>query len=122
MHESLQRLAALPGDTRVCCAHEYTQDNLRFAWFVEPENTALANRIRAVWETRAAGGCVVPSTIAEERETNPFLRTDSTHIVRRLGEHLPEAPVNRPSDVFAATRKLKDMKLHRQMDEATLPL
>ena len=122
MYESLQRLAALPGDTRVCCGHEYTQDNLRFAWFVEPENTALANRIRAVWEKRAAGGCVVPSTIAEERETNPFLRTDSQQILRCLAEHLPQARVNLPSDVFAATRKLKDMKVHRQMDDSSLPL
>ena len=122
MYESLQRLAALPGDTRVCCGHEYTQDNLRFAWFVEPQNTALANRIRAVWEKRAAGGCVVPSTIAEERETNPFLRTDSQQILRCLAEHLPQARVNLPSDVFAATRKLKDMKVHRQMDDSSLPL
>ena len=61
--DSLMRLAALPGDTRVCCAHEYTQDNLRFAYSVEPDNAALAQRIRDTWAVRADGGCVVPSTV-----------------------------------------------------------
>ena len=62
MHASLARLAALADDTKVCCAHEYTEDNLRFAWSVEPDNEALAARIRQVWALRAEGGCTVPST------------------------------------------------------------
>ena len=80
MYESLMRLAALPGDTRVCCAHEYTQDNLRFAWFVEPENSALAERIQQVWEIRGQGGCVVPSTIARGASHQPILAA-------RFGSH-----------------------------------
>ncbi|MBW2256562.1 MAG: hydroxyacylglutathione hydrolase, partial [Deltaproteobacteria bacterium] len=67
MFDSLLRLAALDGETRVCCAHEYTQDNLRFAWSVEPDNEALADRIRRVWAVRSEGRSAVPSTIEEER-------------------------------------------------------
>ena len=66
MFQSLLRLANLPGGTRVCCAHEYTEDNLRFAWLVEPNNLALARRIRDVWAIRAAGGSSVPSTICTQ--------------------------------------------------------
>ena len=56
MYRSLMRLAALRPETRVCCAHEYTKDNLTFAWFVEPDNLALRDRIRWVWEARGRGG------------------------------------------------------------------
>ena len=122
MYDSLMRLAALPGETRVCCAHEYTEDNLRFAWFVEPENSALAQRIREVWATRAEGGCVVPSTIAEECATNPFLRPGSATIVRRLKETMPERALETYADCFAATRALKDSKMHREADDSALPL
>ncbi|MEZ4467629.1 MAG: hydroxyacylglutathione hydrolase [bacterium] len=73
MHASLERLAALPPETRVCCAHEYTEDNLRFAWTVEPENAPWPTRIRRVWALRAAGRATVPFTIARTGP-NPFLR------------------------------------------------
>ena len=76
MYESLRRLVALPGATRVFCAHEYTEDNLRFAWSVEPDNEALADRIRRVFALRARGECSLPSTVEEERATNPFVRQD----------------------------------------------
>ena len=62
MKDSLDRLAALDAGTRVCCAHEYTEDNLRFAYSVEPDNAELAERIRQSWALRAEGGCTVPST------------------------------------------------------------
>jgi len=122
MYRSLARLAELPDDTLICCAHEYTQDNLRFAWSVEPDNHALAERIREVWEVRARGEATVPSTMALERATNPFLRWHSDTIKARIAAALPDAPLRTPSEVFAATRKLKDLKLYKQLDDSTLPL
>ncbi|MCB9547059.1 MAG: hydroxyacylglutathione hydrolase [Myxococcales bacterium] len=122
MHASLERLAALPGETRVCCAHEYTQDNLRFAWSVEPDNAALADRIRAVWARRAEGRAAVPSTIAEERATNPFLRHHVAGLRARVAAALPERPLATAADVFAATRALKDTKAYKSAGEpAVLP-
>ena len=74
MHGALARLTALPPETRVYCAHEYTQANARFAATVEPGNAALADRIVAIDAARARGEPTVPSTIALERATNPFVR------------------------------------------------
>ncbi|NVB38229.1 hydroxyacylglutathione hydrolase [Pseudenhygromyxa sp. WMMC2535] len=122
MHASLTRLAALPEDTLVCCAHEYTEDNLRFAWSVEPDNAALAARIREVWELRARGESTVPSTIAVERATNPFLRADSPTIRATLAAALPEAPLETPAQIFAATRALKDRKTYKDSPDSALPL
>jgi hydroxyacylglutathione hydrolase len=74
MFGSLQRLAALPADTRLYCAHEYTLSNARFAAHAEPGNTAVGDRLRAVDALRAAGDITLPTTVAQERETNPFVR------------------------------------------------
>lgn len=122
MHRSLMRLAALPGSTRVCCAHEYTQDNLRFAWSVEPDNEALAERIRRVWAVRAEGGCAVPSTVEEERATNPFLRPGSPAIQAAVAAAFPDRDLSTPAAVFAAVRALKDTKRYRENPESALPL
>ncbi len=122
MHESLTKLAALDGATSVCCAHEYTQDNLRFAWSVEPENEALAERIRRVWSQRAEGRCTVPSTISEERETNPFLRHSSPDLARHVAEQMPEHEMGTPAEIFAATRALKDRKDYAELSDDRLPL
>ncbi|KIG13820.1 Hydroxyacyl glutathione hydrolase [Enhygromyxa salina] len=122
MQASLARLMGLPDHVRVCCAHEYTQDNLRFAWSVEPDNEALAARIRSVWEVRARGESTVPSTIGDERATNPFVRWDSDTVKRRVRAALPDAPLDTPAQVFAATRLLKDKKLYKQQDDSVLPL
>jgi hydroxyacylglutathione hydrolase len=81
MHRSLERLAALPPGTRVCCTHEYTLSNLRFAAAVEPDNTAVANHARACERQRAAGVPTLPSTIALEREINPFLRCERPEVI-----------------------------------------
>jgi hydroxyacylglutathione hydrolase len=113
MFHSLMRLAALPPDTLVCCAHEYTLDNLRFARFVEPDNADVLARLAAVESAIAAGRCTVPSTIAVERATNPFLRPGSPALRRRLAEELPEAPIGTFAETFAATRALKDTRRHR---------
>ena len=107
MHGSLIRLAQLPGDTLVYCAHEYTVANLRFASQVEPYNDALEKRLEAALGARAEGRPTVPSTIDDELETNPFLRCDKSAVVAaaeaRAGLDLPSAV-----DVFAVIRGWKD--------------
>ncbi|HEY3495697.1 MAG TPA: hydroxyacylglutathione hydrolase [Polyangiaceae bacterium] len=78
MFESLnERLGELPDETRVYCGHEYTAQNLRFAAHVEPDNVAVKARAEKVAELRSRGEPSIPSTIAEERATNPFLRCGS---------------------------------------------
>ena len=77
MFASLARLAALPGETRAYCAHEYTLANARFAVHAEPDNAATADRLAEVERLRAAGQMTVPTTIALERATNPFIRAAS---------------------------------------------
>ena len=74
MFASLQALAALPGETLVCCGHEYTASNARFALTVEPANQALIARSAEVTSQRAASLATIPTTIAAERAENPFLR------------------------------------------------
>jgi len=122
MFDSLARLAALPDDTWVCCAHEYTQDNLRFAWSVDPQNPELAARIRAVWALRAKGGCTVPSRLAEERRTNPFLRSDAPELIAGVRAAMPAAKLGDPLEVFSATRLLKDGGGYKRRGEEGLPL
>jgi hydroxyacylglutathione hydrolase len=77
MHDNLQRFAQLPPATRAYCAHEYTLSNGRFAVTVEPDNRALAERVAEVEAARAAGEPTVPTTIALELATNPFMRASS---------------------------------------------
>ena len=76
MHDSLQRLAALPDDTALYCGHEYTLSNARFAAHAEPGNADIAERLARVEEMRAQGLPTLPTTVAEERATNPFVRVD----------------------------------------------
>ena len=77
MHTNLQRLATLPPDTLVYCAHEYTLSNARYARVAEPDNAAIADRLRDVEAMREHGEATVPTTIALERATNPFMRAQS---------------------------------------------
>jgi len=77
MFANMQKLAALPGDTKVYCAHEYTQSNGRYALAAEPDNQAIRARMAQVDAACARGDATVPTTIAEERETNPFMRAKS---------------------------------------------
>ncbi len=103
MWDSLTKLKALPDSTRVFCAHEYTQANGRFALSVEPENHDLQARMAEVDQLRQQGRPTVPSTLAVEKATNPFLRPDSAALQQGVG--LPGGNV---VDVFAETRRLKD--------------
>ena len=81
MQSSLDKLAALPAETRVYCAHEYTQANCAFALAVEPQNAALRARSREIDRLRAADKITLPSRLADELATNPFLRTRTAHVV-----------------------------------------
>jgi len=108
MMTSLGKLAALPDDTRVYCGHEYTEKNLRFAATLEPGNRALRDKLAAVEQLRRAGRPTVPSTVGEEKATNPFLRTDSPELAAAVRERRPEIPAGDRVALFAAVRQLKD--------------
>lgn len=101
--ESLTRLRALPDDISVYCGHEYTLSNARFALSVEPDNAALQARAKAVEALRAAGKPTLPTTIGEEKATNPFLHADDPELAAALG--LPGAE---PGAVFTELRALKN--------------
>jgi len=122
MHTSLERLGGLPEATRVCCAHEYTQDNLRFAFSVEPGNAELRQRIRSTWELRGRGESSIPSSIGLERQTNPFLRHGSAELRERVARAMPDRALSTAGDVFAATRALKDRKDYKSIADGDLPI
>jgi hydroxyacylglutathione hydrolase len=84
MHESLQSLATLPGDTELYCAHEYTLSNARFAAAAEPGNAAVGERLARVAGMRERGEITIPTTVAQERETNPFVRATDWQEFARL--------------------------------------
>lgn len=106
MADSLARLAALPDDTAVYCAHEYTQANLRFAQAVEPGNRRLQSRIEAVAALRSQGSSTLPSTIALEKATNPFLRCGEAEVAAAARRRVPAAAD--AVAVFAALREWKN--------------
>jgi hydroxyacylglutathione hydrolase len=114
MQQSLARMAALPAETRVCCAHEYTEDNLAFARSVEPNNQQLLQRSERVRAVRAQGGCVVPSLLGEELATNPMLRWGSRDLIEQLRVQAPDSALDSEVAIFTATRRLKDSGLYRQ--------
>ena len=103
MWSSLSKFRKLPEDTRVFCAHEYTQANARFALSVEPENQALQARSREIDAARAQDRPTVPSTLGEELATNPFLRVDQPGLAANVGLAGSE-----PVAVFAEVRRRKD--------------
>ena len=104
MWTSLEKLRGLPGNTRVYCAHEYTRANARFALSIEPDNAALAARSAEITQLRTEGKPTVPSTLAEEAATNPFMRADDPTLAAALGMEAGADPV----DVFAEVRTRKD--------------
>lgn len=104
MWESLGRIAALPDDTMVFSGHEYTAANARFALTIEPDNEALQARAEAVADARAAGRPTVPSSLAEEMATNPFLRAGLPEVKRTLGMTAADDDA-----VFAEIRRRKDV-------------
>jgi hydroxyacylglutathione hydrolase len=103
MHETLMRLADLPGETQVYCGHEYTQANARFAVTVDPDNTLLTERAQEVDDLRAKGAFTLPTTIARECETNPFLRAANPELQKSLGFELAD-----PVKIFTILRERKN--------------
>jgi hydroxyacylglutathione hydrolase len=101
MWDSLRRLRELPDDTLVYCAHEYTQSNIRFARTVDPDNQALIALSAQVDAKRAKGERTVPSTIGQEKATNPFLRADHPALAAAVG-------LTDPAEVLGAVRARKD--------------
>ncbi|MEX0638234.1 MAG: hydroxyacylglutathione hydrolase [Burkholderiales bacterium] len=107
MMASLSKLAALPDATKVYCGHEYTLANIAFAQQVEPKNAALAARLERDKKLRAAGKPTLPSTLGEERATNPFLRWREPAVVESADKYLGSR-VSDPVRVFAAIRDWKN--------------
>jgi len=108
MRASLGKLASLPDATRVYCGHEYTKKNLEFAAMLEPGNQPLARKRAEVDRKRQAGEPTVPSTISEEKATNPFLRVESPELVASVKARVGDVQTDDPVSVFAAVRTLKD--------------
>jgi len=100
---SVEKLAALPPDTLIFCAHEYTQTNARYALTVDPDNEALVKRAAEIDAARAEGIPTVPTTVRLELETNPFLRSGS----QTIRETLKMGGAS-DLDVFAELRKRRD--------------
>ena len=107
MLASLQKLAALPDATKVYCGHEYTLANIKFARAVDPGNQMLAAREERAAKLRAAGLPTLPSTLGEERATNPFLRCTEPAIVESADKYLGSRAAD-PARVFAAIREWKN--------------
>ena len=107
MLASLDRLAALPGHTLVCCGHEYTQSNAAFARTVDPDNPALVRRSEEVATLRDSSHPTLPVTLADERACNPFLRVDAPAVRASIAAWSGEDTLARV-DAFAALRRWKD--------------
>lgn len=108
MHAALQRLAALPEDTRVFCAHEYTEANIRFALVCEPDNHRLLQRAQEAHNRRAAGKPTLPSSIGLEKATNPFLRCYEAPVIHAA----QQAVGTRETSELAVFTALREWKNH----------
>lgn len=108
MLASLDKLAALPEDTRVCCTHEYTLSNLKFALAVEPSNTELVHYRQRCEERRAQGQPTLPSSLGLEKRINPFLRTRLATVAGAARAHNADLAGDDDVAVFAAIRQWKN--------------
>jgi len=107
LHASLSKIAALPPQTRLYCAHEYTLDNLGFAEWVEPDSEAIRRRIERERAVRACNEPTVPSLLSDELETNPFLRSQVPQVIAAAERHAGR-PLSQAAEVFTAIRTWKD--------------
>lgn len=107
MADSLARFAALPGDTLIYCAHEYTLANLGFAEWVEPDNAAIGERLAKIQVLRREGKASAPAPLSEELATNPFLRTREREVIA-AAERWAKRDLADPREVFHALRDWKD--------------
>lgn len=108
MLDSLARLAALPADTRVCCTHEYTLSNLRFAQAVDPDNPVLAEHVQHCQQLRQRNLPTLPSSIGLEQQINPFLRCHEPALVGAAQAHDPASPTD-ALGVFTTLRAWKNV-------------
>ncbi len=108
MYKSLEKLASLPGSTMVYCAHEYTQSNLRFAAYADPNNPDTIERIKLVSDTLNAGIPTVPSLLSIELRTNPFLRCHTKGVREAVIEKMEISRDSSNIEIFAALRRWKD--------------
>jgi len=106
-HHSLGKINALPDETLVYCAHEYTEDNLVFARIAEPSNLLLIERQKTVQQQRQQHEATVPSLLGIEKATNPFLRFEQPTIVN-AAETFADHPLSNGAEVFATVRHWKD--------------
>jgi hydroxyacylglutathione hydrolase len=106
MLASLESLSALPDNTRVCCTHEYTLSNLKFASAVEPDNTDLLHYLTHCQQLRAQGSPTLPSNIALERKINPFLRSRLPTLMTAAAAH--DATMAQRDGTFATLRQWKN--------------
>jgi hydroxyacylglutathione hydrolase len=107
MVQSLNTLNALPSETLIYCGHEYTENNLRFAGLVEPNNQEIPKRLTQVQQQRNAGVPSVPAPLSLERATNPFLRCDQPEVIAAAANYSHKKQ-DTPTDVFAVLRDWKN--------------
>ena len=105
MYQSFQKINVLPADTLICCAHEYTLANMKFAMHVLPEDTAIQDYYRKVNELRAKKQKTLPGILKNERKINLFLRTDDVDLINKINE---EKNMQQPEEIFAWLRAKKD--------------
>ena len=109
MQASMDALAALPGNTLVCCAHEYTLSNLRFALAVEPNNQELAQYLQRCQTLRSQGQPTLPSTLQTELAINPFMRTRAADVIAAAVQHDSQTRPQEPASVLATLRQWKNV-------------
>lgn len=107
MYTSLEQLSALPLSTNVYCAHEYTLNNLNFAASLEPNNKHIQDKIKRVKTLREEGLSTLPSTIQDEKNTNPFLRCEVPAVIQAAEKHAG-GKLATPLEVFTTLRAMKD--------------
>lgn len=108
MLSSLKKLMALPDDTLIYCGHEYTLSNIKFAMHIEPNNLELQNRFENTKRLRSQNKSTVPSTLALEKATNPFLRCDQSVVIQAASDHAGKK-LNSEVDIFAQLREWKNV-------------
>jgi hydroxyacylglutathione hydrolase len=107
MHNNMVKLTALPDDTRVYCGHEYTVKNLQFALTLEPSNAKAQAKLQWAQDMRAKKQPTIPSTVAEEKELNPFVRVHNAELQANVKKQFPELKID-PVAILEKTRYLKD--------------
>lgn len=120
MHRSLSRIGTLEHNILVCCAHEYTIDNLWFALSLEPQSESLLKRLRETQKECSEGGTVVPSPLGLEKKTNPFLRCGESSIRSAIQKLYPDQTFETDSQIFAAMREAKNKKWYRESPLPTI--